>query len=451
MAQEIETLAGFVARTRWNDVPESVQRHAKLVFLDTLGVILAGSKQPEVQKLQEKFQATAGRGATVLARGLEQNDPRSAALLNGTAGRSIELCEGHRFVSCQAAVQVLPGILATGEFLRRNGSEMLTALVLAYEVSIRLGAALRQRALAHQNGQTALVGAAAGGAYLRQFDAARISRSMRIAATFMLTPSYTNAVAGATTLNAAGGMCGMAAILAPEMAEAGFLAQDDAIEEALAHLVGDGYEPAGMLDELGERWEITRNSFRLRACCNPMYASLEAFEEALADLGAGAGDIERVEGYTYRFASAMNSQNPRNGFASKYSFPHAAAAIALRGNAGYGSFTEEFVADPAVIELRRRITLSHDPALDANFPRIKPARVTVTLKDGRQTTRSCDSPRGDFQRPYEESEIREKFRELAGLVLTEEGVAEVENAVQDAENWKDFKVLTDLLRRHQRA
>ena len=87
-------------------------------MLDTLGVILAGSVRPEVQALRERLAPTAGSGATVYARGWPAHDPRTAALLNGIAGRAIELCEGQRLVSGQAAMQVLPGILAVGEQAR---------------------------------------------------------------------------------------------------------------------------------------------------------------------------------------------------------------------------------------------------------------------------------------------------------------------------------------------
>ncbi|MBV9815173.1 MAG: MmgE/PrpD family protein, partial [Alphaproteobacteria bacterium] len=122
MGQQIETLAEFVAQTRWEDIhDEPVRRHAKLVLLDTLGVVLAGSERPEVQGLRERLNGTAGTGATVFARGWPRHDPRTAALLNGIAGRSIELCEGLRFVSGQAAMQVLPGVLAVGERLGSSG------------------------------------------------------------------------------------------------------------------------------------------------------------------------------------------------------------------------------------------------------------------------------------------------------------------------------------------
>src|SRR5216684_9179153 len=120
MGRQIETLARFVATTKCEDIPAPVRHHAKLTLLDTLGVILAGAERPEVRQLREGLAATAGTGATVYARGWPNHDPRTAALLNGIAGRSIELCEGLRLVSGQAAMQVLPGVLAVGEHARSS-------------------------------------------------------------------------------------------------------------------------------------------------------------------------------------------------------------------------------------------------------------------------------------------------------------------------------------------
>src|SRR5690242_10343974 len=275
MAAQIEELARFVAETRCADIPEPVRRHARLVLLDTLGVILAGGERPEVAGLRERLSASAGSGATVYARGWPDHDPRTAAMLNGIAGRAIELCEGLRLVSGQAAMQTLPGVLAVGEAAAASGREMLAAFILGYDVAARLAGGFTPRPLAHQNGQVSLLAAAAAGARLRGLDASGVSLVMRIATTLLLTPSYTNAVAGATALNVAGGMSGFAAALAPELALAGFAAQPDAIEEALGSLVGSGFEPDGVLDELGTVWQITRNYFRLYACCNPIHPALD--------------------------------------------------------------------------------------------------------------------------------------------------------------------------------
>jgi 2-methylcitrate dehydratase PrpD len=450
MGQQIEELAEFVAQTRWEDFPEQVQRHTKLVLLDTLGVILAGAERPEVRQLRDRLAGTAGTGATVFAHGWPRHDPRTAALLNGIAGRSIELCEGLRFVSGQAAMQVLPGILAVGEHLGNSGREMLGAFVLGYDVAARLSSGFTPRPLAHQNGQVPLLAAAAAGARLHRLDATGISRAMRIATTLLLTPSYTNAVAGATTLNVAGGMSGFAAALAPELALAGFVAQDDAIEEALGNLVGSGFTPEAILEDLGTVWHITRNYFRLYACCNPIHPALDCLREALAALHPTPDQVERIDIATYSFASVMRNPDPPNFFASKYSLPHAAATMVVRGGARYGELDDAALDDPTIAALRHRVHITEDAAMSAVAPRLRPARVTLTLIDGRKTTHARESHEGDFQQPFAESEIRGKFQDLAGVVLTGEGVSRVEHAIDHCDDWQSLADLTELFRHHSR-
>ena len=447
MGQQIEALAKFAAQTRWEDIPAPVQRQTRLVLLDTIGVILAGSVRPEVAQLRVRMAATAGTGATVYARGWPVHDPRTAALLNGIAGRAIELCEGLRLVTGQAAMQILPGILSVGEHARASGRELLAALALGYDVAARLGMAFTPRPLAHQNGQAMLLAAAAAGARMRGLDAAGVSRAMRISAVLLMTPSYTNTGAGATALNIAGGMSGFAGALAPDLALAGIEAQENAIEEALSQLVGDGFKPDRLLDELGTRWEIMRNYFRMYACCNPIHPALDVLKAALAELRPRAEDIDRIEFATYRFASVMRNPHPPNYFASKYSLPHAAAVMAVRGKAEHGDMDDSALLDPVITALRQRVHVSEDPAMSAVAPRLRPARVTVTLKDGRKTTHACESHQGDFNQPYEESVLRGKFRMLAGHVLTPEGVAQVEQAVDRCEDWQSVADFTALLRR----
>ena len=451
MGQQIEELARFVATTGWRDVPEQVRQHAKLTLLDTLGVILAGSERPEMRQLRERLAGTAGSGATVYARGWPIQDPRTAALLNGIAGRSIELCEGLRLVSGQAALQVLPGVLAVGEQAGSSGREILAAFVLGYDVAGRLASGFTPRPLAHQNGQVSLLAAAAAGARLRGLDAAGVSRAMRIATVLVLTPSYTNAVAGATALNVAGGMSGHAAALAPELALAGFEAQPGAIEEALSQLVGGGFDTAHVADELGTSWHITRNYFRLYACCNPVHPALDCLAAALAELRPQPEQVDRIEVATYRFASVMRNPDPPNYFASKYSLPHAAAAMVVRGGAGFAELDDTALADPQIAALRHRVHIAEEPAMTALAPKLRPARVTVTLTDGRRATHARDSHRGDFSEPFTEGELRAKFRELAGTVLTSEGAAQVEAAVDHCEEWTSLAELTDLFRRDGRS
>jgi 2-methylcitrate dehydratase PrpD len=445
MGQAIEDLAHFIAGTPWEAIPTAVREHARLVVLDTVGVILAGSVQPEVAGVRARLTATGGHGATILAPGVPRSDPRTAAFLNGLAGRSIELCEGHRYVACQGAVQALPTALACAEWLQRSGREALAGLIFGYEVAARLGAALTARPLAHQNGQAPLLGAVGAGARVHGLNSDRTSLALRLGAVLILTPAYTSAVAGATALNVAGGMSGLAGTLAPELALAGVAAQPNAIEEAFGQLVGDGFRPEAVTEQLGQRWEITRNYFRLRACCSPIYSALDALEDILAEHEPRFEDIACIEVATYRFAANMREPDPRNDFAAKYSLPHAAAALVVRRDVGYHAFTAEAVRDPAIAAMRRRVTVREDHALNAGVPRLKPARVTVTFTDGRQVTRLRESARGDFQEPYREEELRVKFRELAGMVLSPGAVARVEELVGRLDELPRLSDLVDAL------
>jgi 2-methylcitrate dehydratase PrpD len=450
MGQQIETLAQFVAETKVEAIPAVVLAYSKLVVLDTVGVVLAGAERPENRELRERLAPTAGTGATVLARGFPQNDPRTAGLLNTIAGRSIELGAGHRYISYQGAMQIIPGVLAVGEWAKCSGREMLAAIILGYDLGARVALGMTSRPLAHQNGQAALLGAAAAGARVRGFNAADTSRTLRIATTLVLTPSYNNAIAGATTLNVAGGMSGFTCALAPDLALAGFTAQDDAVEEALGSLVGDGFKTERLLEQLGERWEITRDWLRLRACCNPIYAALDALDQALAAMHPRAEEIERIDVATFSFAAAMRNPEPPNYFASKYSLPHVAAVRVIKGGTGYADVDDTALQDPSIAAMRRRVHITDDPALSGMAPQQKPARVTLTLKDGRSSTHTVSSPRGDCLDPYDESEIRAKFRELAATALEPERIAAVENAIDCCEQWESGAELTALMRRHGR-
>ena len=360
MGQAIEELARFVAETPWEAIPKAVREHAKLVLLDTLGVILAGSVQPEVAGVRARLTATGGRGATVYAPGWPATDPRTAALLNGLAGRSIELCEGHRYVSCQGAVQVLPTVLASAEWLERSGREALAALIFGYEVAVRLGAAMTARPLAHQNGQAPLLGAVAAGARLRGLTGEQMSSALRIGAILVLTPGYTNAVAGATALNVAGGMSGFAGVLAPELALAGVAAQPNAIEEAFAQLVGDGFRPEAVTED----WAGAGRSAGTTSGCAP--AAIRSTRRwtrwKTSSPSSGRPRQDRAHrGRTYGFAANMREPEPVNYFAAKYSLPHAAAALVLRGTAGYHAFTDEVVRDPAIAAFRAGSQVREDP------------------------------------------------------------------------------------------
>jgi 2-methylcitrate dehydratase PrpD len=234
--------------------------------------------------------------------------------------------------------------------------------------------------------------------------------------------------------------------LAPEHLIACYEAQFDAVEEALGSLVGSAFTGTGLTNDLGTRWHITENYFRLYACCNPVHGALDCLQSLLTKLRPRAEDVERIKVQTYRFASVMQNADPPNFFASKYSLPHVAAVMVVRGKAGHQQVDDTALRDPAIAALRHRVHITEDAEMSAVAPRLRPARVTLVLKDGRRMTEARQSHRGDFNEPFTEAELREKFRELAGLVMSPSSVAQVERAIDRCSEWTSVREMTTLLR-----
>lgn len=424
-----------------------MHRRAKLVLLDTIGVTLAGAARPEAVGLHGRLLAGAGRGATVIAARLPQAGIRTAALLNGIAARSVEMCEGAR--GLQPSPHVLPAVLAIAEQRGLGGRAMLGAFVLGCEVAGRLNRGYTPRAFSHPNGQLSLLGATAAGARLKRMDGAGVSLAIRVVTTMLMTPSYNNTGADGTTLNLPAAMGAVVGTMAPDMAASGYVAQEDAIEEAPGVMVGAGFAPEKLPDDMGQRREIPANYFRFYACCNPIHAALDSLAETLAVLKPKPEDVARIEVQTFAFASVMRNPAPANYFASKYSLPHAAAVLIARGGLGFADIDDSALEDPVIATLRPLVSIAEDPAMTArSTPTLRPARVTLTLKDGRSATAPRENSLRDAVKPDPEPQVRAKFHELAALHLAPTGIDAVEAAVDRCDEWETMGELIEPLRHH---
>jgi 2-methylcitrate dehydratase PrpD len=71
----------------------------------------------------------------------------------------------------------------------------------------------------------------------------------------------------------------------------------------------------------------------------------------------------------------------------------------------------------------RKVRLVADPELSAGFPRMRAARVAVTLRDGRVLEHFAPYRKGDPEAPLSDAELEDKFAELAGPVIGTEATA----------------------------
>ena len=145
MGDYLDTLSEFVADTRYRDLSEDAVSSTRDVVLDTVGAILAGSRLSENANLARQVAERSGPAtATIFGHPLKA-DPMLATLVNATAGVGLEMDEGTRHGGGHPAIHVMPAALAVGEEMSIDGRQFIEAMLVAYEVESRIGAATTAR------------------------------------------------------------------------------------------------------------------------------------------------------------------------------------------------------------------------------------------------------------------------------------------------------------------
>ena len=445
MEPVLAELAGFVAATPEDAIPGAARDRAALILADTIGAVLGGSREPEMRALRGSVDRAAGP-ATVLGEGFARVEPWWAIVANGVAGTMLELDEGNRFARGHPGIHVLPAALAEAERLDRPGPVLLAALVVGYDVAARLGGAAPVRPGMHMHGVHGAVGAAAAVARLRALDVETTARALGVAAGLTLGTSWRTALGGATVRNAYAGVAGANGWMAVDLAVAGITPLPDMLTETFGRISGPGLDVPLALEGLGERFEVTRNYFKRYACCRYNHPAIEAAEEILAVAPIAADRIASIRVLTTALGATMSDPDPVGTLGAKFSIPYALAARIVLGDCGVEAFRGAALSDARVRALARRIEVKEDPALNALLPHARPARVEIRLSDGRELTRQVDMPAGEFDRPYPEALLREKFVGLASPDFGPDGALAAWTLARRVDELKGARELTDGLR-----
>ena len=95
---------------------------------------------------------------------------------------------------------------------------------------------------------------------------------------------------------------------------------------------------------------------------------------------------------------------------------YVAAIMLLENDVFVDQFTEEKIRDPKVLELIKRISITHDPALDGTgYAEGNP--IDIELKDGTVLS-AWGTARGGAGNPAQRDEVLEKFRKVTARRLT---------------------------------
>lgn len=443
----LDELARFAAEFRTADIPDEAIERTKLIVADCVAAIVGGNAEPEMQSLHTSANAQAAGPALIL--GTERLTSTSqAALINGTAGTFLEMDEGQTFSKGHPGMHTLPAALARAQALDVRGADFLAAVAIGYDVGARVGIGSSLRLTMHPHGTWGTINATTAVARLTGYDADKMKTAINMGATLGLATSRKTMLEGGTIRNAFAGVSGQMGIMAGDLADAGFCGEVDGVAHVYGKVVSDTFNPNAVVEDLGERWEVTRNYFKMHSCCRFNHAALDALDIVTRDAGGllSAGKIERIEVTTYALAVELDDPEPRNTLAGKFSLPFSLATTIVNGSSGVASFTWDQIDRDDIRKLAAKVIVREDPEMSAQLPARRPAKLTITLKDGTQLEAATETNRGDWSDPYQPDELREKYLSLTGRLWTQAGTEDVHGEIMALDRAPGIKRLSELMR-----
>jgi 2-methylcitrate dehydratase PrpD len=410
-ADGVTTLVTWAAGLTSADIPEDARRRALLILADDVGAMLAVRDDPQVTAVRDGL-VTAGQPqeATVFTGARARGERASVAAANAAAGDWGEVDEGFRPVTCHAGLYVLPALLAEAE---ANGTatldDVITAIVGAYEVITRIARTWRQAELKiHPHALLAPAGAAAGAALVRRLPAPTAVAAVSSGMTASMLGPFDHAPRGGLVRNVWPAIAAWTGIQLARWAELGIAGFPNAGQSAYGDVMGLEAATDELTQGLGERWAVHEGYHKRYACCQYTHATVEALldvRDQLPDDPASA--VERILIETHPLALTLTDANPETRLAGQFSLPHCAAAAVVYGAIDAKATSPDALTDERVTALRSRIAADLYPDIP-QAPHDRPARVRVTLTDGRTIDSECLSAIGSPDRPLTPEDLLDK-------------------------------------------
>ncbi|HXJ41946.1 MAG TPA: MmgE/PrpD family protein [Bryobacteraceae bacterium] len=453
-------VAGFIAQTRFPDIPAQVLELARKSILDGLGLALAGSVA-ETGDLVRKYLESTGlsqmKGATVIGSSLKA-PLRFAAFANGVGIHADDYDDTQLAVAkdrvygllTHPTAPVLPAALAVAESRSMSGQELLLAYNLGVEVETKINEAIAPRHYEegfHSTGTAGVFGGAAAAAKLMALDKPRILRALGIAASEAagLRENF-----GTMTKPFHAGRAAESGVVAAEFAALGWTANDRILEapRGFFQAAGGGWDPAALMNKLANPWTFVSPGISIKPSPSGSltHPGIGEMLRLIREHKIMADQVVSVDvGTNKNMPNALIYHQPKDNLQGKFSMEFCMAAALLYGKVGLAEFTTEVVNRAPVQDLIRRVHFGVSPVAEAAGYDKMTTIIDVHMKDGRTISGRADFAKGSPANPMSFDEVAAKFADCAGAAKWPESKSKAIVAmVKTLEDLKDVRDLTRL-------
>lgn len=428
---------------------------AKECILDYLSCTYAGLSLKSSKIACEFGLENYARGKSRVIGTEEKLVPAGASFINSTVGHGVELDDTTNEGGGHVGVIVIPVALAMAESLGLSGKDVLVGMIVGYDMHIKVGRSANPETLFargfHPTSICGVFGAAVTAGRLMKLDVEKTANALGIAGSFVAgnLECYSD---GSFTKRLQPGIASSSGITAAILARKGFTGPKSIFEGPRGFFRAYCENPKP--DELSKvhGFEIESISFKPHACCRFNHAPIDAILEMRSSNKIDYKDINSVvvelSGPAYYDVGHPGEIKfkPKNVVDAQFSAPFSVAIACIEGRAFLEEFSEASVRRQDVHEFMQRINVKHCPDLDKFFPEAYPARVTITMNDGKNFIKEIKYAKGDPQNPLSWEELLEKFNAMVPSSALEDGKRiQLFEAIRKFEEIRDVKEFTRLL------
>jgi 2-methylcitrate dehydratase PrpD len=348
-----QVLAEFIAGFDLKTVPVEVIDRARAGFIDTIGVMLAGSREDVSHLVLDIVQLEgAAPAASIVGQSL-RTSPQLAALANGVAAHAMDY--DFTFMSGQSVSPVIPAILPIAETTNATPADCVAAFIVGCEVAARLSRAsprLSNDGGWHTTGVVGSIAAAAACARLLKLPVEKIADVLAISVSLaggvavnygtMTKPLHSGNAARNGVLAALLGMRGFTGHLAAFEGTSGYF-------NTFSRGLKVSFEP---FEDIGQRFDLVTVGYSIKAypCGGRGHTAIEAALALREKIGARLADIANIHCWVSRSsAGRINTEWPRTVEAAKFSAAYVIAYSLIHGAPRIPAFTEEALKDEQAV------------------------------------------------------------------------------------------------------
>ena len=440
----------FIHDLRWDDAPQHVQAATRYALLDLLAVAASGTATDLSKIIRQHAISQFGcndplQAARILFDGRQSSVP-GAALAGGMLIDSVDAHDGYKPTKGHVGCGVLPSVLAFAEADHElTETELLTRLLMGYEVGGRAGIALHATACDyHTSGAWIALASAAIGARSLQLDPEKTREAVGIAEYHGPRSQMMRCIDHPTMLKDGSGWGSMAGCSAALLARDGFTGAPAITIEA--DDVQDHWS------DIGSNWAITDQYVKAYPVCRwaqPAIAGVLSIKEKHK---FETQQIKRIEIGTFHESKRLSVSSPSTTEQAQYSLPFPTAAAIVHNDVGLEQIDGAGLRDKEVLRLSNMIEMVEVDEYNQCFPALRKSHVVIEFNDGQVLNSGTVQAAGDPEIPFSTDILQQKFMRFAGKPLGESRALALKDCVlnlgaSETDESKNLRILKDLIYR----